>query len=975
MKVSKIDDKFQELYKGLNKNQKLAVDAIEGPVMVIAGPGTGKTTILTLRIANILRQTDTPPGGILALTFTESGVKAIKLKLREIIGGRADEIRVHTFHGFASSIISEFPEHFIHLSRSKQITDVEAESLVREILKNKKYSKLRPLGDVDFYLNKILSTISESKKEAWSPNSIKEFASGEIDRIKNSEESISTRGSSKGELKADALKKIEKCERTMLFSEVYEEYESKKKEEKKIDFDDLLFELLAALKEDRLLLQLLQEKFLYILVDEHQDTNDSQNLIIALLSSFFETPNIFVVGDEKQAIYRFQGASVENFLKFQNIWEDMKLISLEENYRSHQDILDATFGMIETNYSSDEHKNLRVKLRSGLKSKSKPIDLVFSENTTAGDEYLVRELKIISDNEPDATVAVILRWNSDVDYVLSLCEANNIPVQAERGADIFSHPLGLMYFNILEYINDPTQTHSLAETIASGLWGLNISESTELLKSIKSGRLESIESRIPALKEIKDNQFKLGPISFLIQVGQLSNLTIQEKLTDPISVEVWRSIIDLSKQIAVSERIENSSDLIKKLLDYRKTAENKTIKIGSGSVASKIQIMTAHSSKGLEYDYVFLPYSTEEFWIRKPRGSFFVLPREKDNSDEEKDARRLFYVAITRAKKHAVIVIPGSDDLGREFIPLRFVSELDYKSVKHINIPKVVITPKAINSKALSKSKRQELIDYSRRVLLENGLSVTALNHFIKCPSEFLFKSILKVPEPPSPKSEGGIAMHKAISEVWKSGVKTVDQINTVMDESIRVYFDNSFLSLGEKEIVLEELLKNSLAVSSALHNHFNLSGIVSNEKWVEFKFNQNKNAEIMLHGQLDTIIDTDDKVLVFDYKTREGMTENAIKGLTKNEDGGYWRQLIFYKILLQNNPRYADKSIEPALIFIKPDQKGRCPEVFLDINQSDIESLLEEVNNLIDSVVSGGFVDEFCSDRECKYCKIKQIL
>lgn len=966
---------FKDKYKKLNKAQREAVDTIDGPVMVIAGPGTGKTTILTLRIANILKQTDTPPSGILALTFTEAGVKAMKMKLRDIIGSRADEVRVHTFHGFASSVISEFSEHFIHLSRSKQITDVEAESLLREILKSKKYSKLRPLGDTDFYIYKILGAISESKKEAWTPEVVSKFAKDEMERIRRDEDSVSTRGASKGSLKADALKRIEKCERTVLFSEVYRDYEEKKKEEKKMDFDDLLFELVQALKTDKLLLQLLQEKFLYILVDEHQDTNDSQNMIATLLSSFFETPNIFVVGDEKQAIYRFQGASVENFLKFQNIWKDMKLISLEENYRSHQDILDATFGMIETNYSSDEHKNLRVKLRSGLKSKSKPIDLVFSENTTAGDEYLVRELKIISDNEPDATVAVILRWNSDVDYVLSLCETNNIPVQAERGADIFSHPLGLMYFNILEYINDPTQTHSLAETIASGLWGLNISESTELLKSIKSGRLESIEIRIPALKEIKDNQFKLGPISFLIQVGQLSNLTIQDKLTDPISVEVWRSIIDLSKQIAVSERIENSSDLIKKLLDYRKTAENKTIKIGSGSVASKIQIMTAHSSKGLEYDYVFIPYSTEEFWIRKPIGSFFVLPREKDNSDEEKDARRLFYVAITRAKKHAVIIIPGSDDLGREFIPLRFVSELDYKSVKHINIPKVVITPKAINSKALSKSKRQELIDYSRRVLLENGLSVTALNHFIKCPSEFLFKSILKVPEPPSPKSEGGIAMHKAISEVWKSGVKTVDQINTVMDESIRVYFDNSFLSLGEKEIVLEELLKNSLAVSSALHNHFNLSGIVSNEKWVEFKFNQNKNAEIMLHGQLDTIIDTDDKVLVFDYKTREGMTENAIKGLTKNEDGGYWRQLIFYKILLQNNPRYADKSIEPALIFIKPDQKGRCPEVFLDINQSDIESLLEEVNNLIDSVVSGGFIDEVCSDRECKYCKIKQIL
>jgi DNA helicase-2/ATP-dependent DNA helicase PcrA len=118
-----LDRVFEERYKRLNKAQKDAVDTIDGPVMVIAGPGTGKTTILTLRIANILKETDTPASGILALTFTDAGVKAMRLKLREIIGGRADEVRLHTFHGFASSVIAEFPEHFPHLSRAKQITD------------------------------------------------------------------------------------------------------------------------------------------------------------------------------------------------------------------------------------------------------------------------------------------------------------------------------------------------------------------------------------------------------------------------------------------------------------------------------------------------------------------------------------------------------------------------------------------------------------------------------------------------------------------------------------------------------------------------------------------------------------------------------------------------------------------------------------------------------------------------------------
>ncbi|MDP4001651.1 MAG: UvrD-helicase domain-containing protein, partial [bacterium] len=241
-------NEFEIQYKKLNKAQKEAVDTIEGPVMVIAGPGTGKTQILTLRIANILLKTDTPPGGILALTFTEAGAKEMKRRLRGIIGPQANDIRIHTYHGFANSIINEFDDHFPHLSRTKQITEVEAEMLVRDILKEKRFAKLRPFGEPDFYVDKIISTISDAKKEAWTPEMVRTFATDEIKRIENDEESISSRGPTKGKLKADALKRIEKCERTILFANVYEAYEKLKKDERKIDYDDLIIELLLALR-------------------------------------------------------------------------------------------------------------------------------------------------------------------------------------------------------------------------------------------------------------------------------------------------------------------------------------------------------------------------------------------------------------------------------------------------------------------------------------------------------------------------------------------------------------------------------------------------------------------------------------------------------------------------------------------------------------------------------------------------------
>ncbi|MEQ1499938.1 MAG: ATP-dependent DNA helicase [Parcubacteria group bacterium] len=970
------DKIFEEKYKSLNKAQKEAVDTIEGPVMVIAGPGTGKTTILTLRIANILKQTDTPPSGILALTFTDSGVKAMKMKLREIIGNRADEIRIHTFHGFASSIIAEFSEYFPHLYRSKQITDIEAESLLRQILKNKKYSKFRPLGETDFYLNKILSSISDSKKEAWNPEVIRKFASDEIERVKNDEESISSRGATKGSLKADALKRIDKCERTLLFADVFEEYEAKKKEERKIDFDDLLYELLHVLQKEELLLRLLQEKFLYILVDEHQDTNDSQNMVVSLLANFFENPNIFVVGDEKQAIYRFQGASVENFLKFQNIWKSMKVISLEDNYRSHQHILDATFSMIEENYGEGEHEKLRIKLKSGTKSDKKPLDLVFAPDSVSADEYLVSELQRINKEDTEATTAVILRWNRDVDHVLSLCEANNISVRAERGADIFSHPIGLLYFKILEYLSDISKTESLSETIANGLWGLDFATGSELISKIRSGKVKDIEKQIPQLAVLKKEMTRSGVIEFLIMAGEISGLTSTQNLTNPLSVEVWRAIIDLSREIAVNNSIEDASQLIKSLLDYKKTAENKTIKVGSGSNDAKIHIMTAHSSKGLEYDYVFLPYSVEENWIRRPKSSVFVLPREKDTSDDVRDSRRLFYVALTRAKKHAVILVPSNDNLGKDFTPLRFIDELDKKSVSIIEAPKINSIPKVLKLQELSNHRKQELIEYTKKILEENGLSVTALNHYICCPSQFLYKCILKVPEAPSPSSEKGISMHKAISEVWKNKDFEVSAITQTIERVVTDFFDSSLLAVVDKEVILEELIQNAPIVAKALKEHFEINGVVYTDKWVDCVFETSvKDVKIDLHGQMDTIIDIDKKTLVFDYKTKEAISVNAIKGLTKDGDAKYFRQLVFYKMLLQSNHMFRDKEVDPALVFIKPDDKGRCPTVSIPITEEDIEKVKAEINVLVQSVYSGEFLSTDCDEKDCKFCAYKKFV
>jgi DNA helicase-2/ATP-dependent DNA helicase PcrA len=1071
---------FDSSYARLNRAQKEAVDSIDGPVMVIAGPGTGKTTILTLRIANILKQTDTPPHGILAITYTDAGVKAMRQKLRDIIGNRAHEVAIHTFHSFASAMIAEYQDHFLHLEGLRHMNEVEQESLVRTIIAQPRFTDIRPIGKPDAYIPSIMSSIDAAKREALTPEMVRQHAAIEIQHIKSDEDSISTRGVSKGKLKAEALDRIEKCEKTLLFTDVYEEYEKKKRENKRMDFNDLIIELLVALRNDQLLLRLIQERFLYLLVDEHQDTNDAQNFIIGMIAEFFETPNIFIVGDEKQAIYRFQGASVENFLLLQKRWPSMKVISLDTNYRSHQSILDASFSMIENNYEGDEHKDLRIELKSGNKEKPHPIEIVTGENVAAIEAYLVEQLKAIigmsansnksetiethgktspvhgaDDNRttPTSTIAIITRRNRDLERVLRLLESNGIPVSSERSVDIFHHPIGVAFFDLIEYLNDPSKNEPLGRTLAAGMWGLKFEDSAALIRMLHSGRTADLDNKIPGLLHLQRKMLNDGAVGFLIHAAEESGFT-GLVARDPAYIHVWRGIVALAESLAREGDVNNPSELIKAMLAYRLSAESKTVKVSVGAPDLPIQAMTAHGSKGLEFDYVFMSYATEEAWVGRPRGSSFVLPEKKAADHDIRDTRRLFYVALTRAKKHAVILSTLEESDGKALTPLRFINELDQKSVKTVELPRLEIglpepAPISIKGEPVDSpgnshehhnhdgdihqagSHSTKIVGLAKHVLLDTGLSVTALNHFIKCPNEFLYESILKLPQAPSAAAEKGTAMHEAISRVWQdkerlkftlprplgdnsvptgatlpvgriaaphvtlSSPASAAHIQSIIVDAISGYFDSSFLPVNEKEAVKKGLLEDAPAVAKALQSHFNAKGPVFTERWVRTTFdgvftsrNSNKNGlksgrpgiedteriSIPIHGKLDAIVESADEVEVFDYKTRQAMSVNAIKGGTKDSTGDYFRQLIFYKLLLQSEPRWRSRRITPALVFVSPDDKGRCPIISLPILPEDIEAVKRQIQSVIDSVWSGEIANTRCEERECEWCGLRSL-
>jgi DNA helicase-2/ATP-dependent DNA helicase PcrA len=413
---------FLKQYAILNEGQKKAVDTIDGPVMVVAGPGTGKTQILTMRIANILRLTDTEPENILALTFTESGVQSMRGRLSGLIGSMAYQVRITTFHGFANDAIQAYPESFPDIIGATPITDVDQIKLLESLIAESSLQVLKPFGDTMYYLRSILAQINTLKREGVTPEEFSVIVEKAQVVFDNDEDKIHAKGAHVGKMKS-AYKDQEKMlakNRDLLA--IYRQYQELLREKKHYDFSDMILSLLGAMREDGELLLQLQEQHQYVLVDEHQDTNNAQNKILELLVNFHDSPNLFVVGDTKQSIYRFQGASLENFFYFQHLYPSAQMVTLTHNYRSSQAILDSAESLL----AGEEP------LLSQAPHESRPVSVSEHADSVSEHVWVGREIaQKISEGVPAEEIAILFRNNTDAEQIAHVLEKLDVPYRIE----------------------------------------------------------------------------------------------------------------------------------------------------------------------------------------------------------------------------------------------------------------------------------------------------------------------------------------------------------------------------------------------------------------------------------------------------------------------------------------------------------------------------------------------------------------
>jgi len=696
---------FFEQYKNLNSQQREAVDAIEGPVMVVAGPGTGKTQVLTLRIANIIQRTDTEPESILALTFTESAAASMKRRLAEIIGSPAYSVAINTFHGFCNDVIKTYPEYFPRIMNSINITEVDQINIIKEFS--------------EFRVKDTLKKINDFKKDDISP------------------------------------KESEKINPKT--AKVYAKYETELKKQKLYDFNDMILEVLGALKKNKKLLQILQERYQYVLADEHQDTNDAQNKIIEILMSFHDSPNVFAVGDEKQAIYRFQGASLENFLYFKKKYPQAKIIQLTKNYRSIQTILDAAHGVIPSQKT----------LVAVKKHPPKKISLWSFSRPEAEAYFVARDIKEkLKNGAKPYEIAILYRNNKDAFLYSELMEKMKVPHQIESDIDILGDADIRKIIILLHAVNSPEDNFKIISALHVDFFKNEPLEIYKLAHNAKENKISAFE----ALRKLMPKSY--GIFSSWITLSRNLNFTdffqkiIQEsgflanvmRTKDAVEkINKLNSLFEEVKMLAKSRKNYSLADFI----SYLEALEKHGVlikKTPSLKLKTSVRLMTAHRSKGQEFEHVYIAGAADGHW----GGGFQQL---------DDDERRLFYVALTRAKTDITISYAKENELRKEQLKSRFVGEISPNFMEERDPKnheeefeknkKILFTPPpSAKGNVLEK-------EFVRELFLERGLAVTALNNYLKCPWEYFYVNLLRIPQAQKKYMTFGTAVHEALKDFF----------------------------------------------------------------------------------------------------------------------------------------------------------------------------------------------------------------
>ncbi|HRP33498.1 MAG TPA: ATP-dependent DNA helicase [Agriterribacter sp.] len=1023
----KLHLRFLEEYNKLNEQQRLAVDTIEGPVMVIAGPGTGKTQILASRIGKILLETDSSPENILCLTYTDSGAVAMRKRLLQWIGADAYRVNIYTFHAFCNDIIQENLFLF-EKTVLDPISALEEVQFFKELIDSfpKNHVLKRYRGDVYYEMGNLRSLFGTMKREGWKPKYIAEKVKEYLESLPDREEYRYKRKSGAfkvGDLKQDKVAaEHEKMSKLMAAVNEFDRFQELMRRKNRYDFADMINWVIDAFNTHKNLLANYQERFQYVLVDEYQDTSGTQNKLVHLLINYWEKPNVFVVGDDDQSIYRFQGANVENMLQFANQFkQDLLTVVLTQNYRSTQPILDAAKSLIDLNTERlvNQIKGLSKQLiaaNAAIKDITIPPQILEYESArmemvgiTAQVEELIRKEVL------PGRIAVIYKENKYGEELSQYFKLRNIPVYSKRNLDIFTLPVAKKIILLLKYIAAEhdipfSGDEMLFEILHFDWFKIPAVEIARLSIEVADRRYGNNKTSIREMltekaKTPAKDLFSSGPHEGLLRasaiieslIAAVPNVTLQqlfERIVREAGVlsgimqsadkhwllQILTGLFDFVKE----ETHRNPYLNLQQLVNLIELMEDEGIALPLIQISGSdkgVNLLTAHGSKGLEFEYVFFAGCNASSWEKKKKpGSGYSLPDTMFSSQpqhkDEEELRRLFYVALTRAEKHLSISYSKFNGDGKQMEPSMFIAEIQEQ--QHLPSQPVKVNDALLSefaSLVFTESMAPEIEKVEEalmsRLLDKFTMNVTALNNFLKCPLQFYFNNLIRIPSPKNENTEFGSAVHEALEMLFR---KMQDGGKQQFPDKTEFIADfERYMHRHRESFTKEQFNRRMEYGQEVLSNYYDkyihqFNKIVSVERAIRNVVVK----DVPLKGKLDKLEFEGRQVNVVDYKT--GDPDKAGEKLNapneKNPHGGdYWRQAVFYKLLVERSDRNDWEVISTEFDFIEPDKKKLYRKAKLVIGTEDLTTVTEQIRSTWERIQKRDFYTG-CGKADCHWCE-----
>ncbi|MCI8347247.1 MAG: UvrD-helicase domain-containing protein [Bacilli bacterium] len=614
----------------LNQFQKEAVLYNKGPLLILAGAGSGKTRVLTTKIAYLIEEKKINPYHILAITFTNKAAKEMKERIESLVGEIAFQIQVSTFHSFGLKILREnyqdlgYDRNFVIMDSDDSLT------VIKKILKEYGYDPKQ------YNPRSIRNKISSCKNELIMPNDYEKYAVSEYEKV--------------------VLK-------------VYKKYEDKLRSNNSVDFDDLLILPIVLFKQRKEILEKYQDRFQYILIDEYQDTNEAQYILSKMIGEKYR--NICCVGDNDQSIYSFRGANYKNILNFEKDYQDAKTILLEENYRSTQNILNAANDVIKNNKSRKE-KNLWTSNKEGEK-----IQYYRAYNERDEAQYAIRKIKELSSQHIDyQNIAILYRTNAQSRILEEEFLKENLPYRVVGSFYFYSRKEIKDLIAYLRLIHNTKDNVSLLRVINTPKRGIGLKtveglttkadiENRSIYDVISSGKELDFKQMIEKLRTLSEELTLTELIDKVLEsTGLRRELELENTLESEVRLENLEEFKSITKSFEEREGVISLEDFLLEISLISDVEEYK-------DDLNRVSLMTVHSVKGLEFDYVFVVGMEE---------GIFPHMNSLMEAHELEEERRLCYVAITRARECLHLINTRRRTLfGKDQInpPSRFIGEIN----------------------------------------------------------------------------------------------------------------------------------------------------------------------------------------------------------------------------------------------------------------------------------------------------------